>query len=65
MEIYKKNKKIFEGRIMGNLRGDRKSNIKRRRDSIKKYECVDGEWVFEQYKKQKKSLGTAPHRQIY
>jgi len=53
MEIYKKNKKIFEGRIMGNLRGDRKSNIKRRRDSIKKYECVDGEWVFEQYKKQK------------
>ena len=47
MEIYIKNKKIFEGRIMGNIRGDRKSDIKIRRDSIKKYECVDGEWVFE------------------
>ena len=53
MEIYIKNKKIFEGRIMGNICGDRKSDIKIRRDSIKKYECVDGEWVFEQYKKQK------------
>jgi hypothetical protein len=52
MEIYKKNKKIFEGRIIGNLDADRKSDIKRRRDSINKDERVDGEWVFEQYKKQ-------------
>jgi hypothetical protein len=52
MEIYKKNKKIFQGRITGNLYKDKKSDIKRRRDSIKENECVDGEWVFEQYKKQ-------------
>ena len=48
MEIYKKNKKIFKGRIMENIRGDRK----RVRDSIKKDEHVDVEWIFEQYKKQ-------------
>jgi hypothetical protein len=50
--IHKKNKKIFQGRITGNLYKDKKSDIKRRRDSILENECVDGEWVFEQYKKQ-------------
>ena len=53
MDIYKKNKKIFEGRILNNLYSDRKSDIRRRRESILENECVDGEWVFEQYIKQK------------
>lgn len=49
---YNYNLRLFKSRISGNLGTDKKSEISRRRDSITKYECVTGEWVFEQYIKQ-------------
>ena len=48
MDIYKKNKKIFEKRLKANLLSDRK----KLRDSIKKDDPIDVEWIFKQYKKQ-------------
>ena len=48
MDIYKKNKKIFEKRLKANLLSDRK----KLRDSLKKDDPIDVEWIFKQYKKQ-------------
>lgn len=49
---YNYNLRLFKSRIAGNIEVDKKSNIIKRRTSIKNNECVTGEWVFNQYKKQ-------------